>query len=108
MKGSIEKENDRLGRQGSVVTQFGYSDWAAADIPASATAAAYRLHRRGDDFLLECSLAGEPWKQMRIFHLRELETELSVGVYACSPRDSSFTVRFAAPGFSPCCWGGEE
>lgn len=108
MKGSIEKENDQIGRIGSVVTNLGYSDWATSDIPASVRAVAYRLHRHGEDFLLERSLAGEPWVQMRIFHMHHIETQIAVGVYACSPKDSSFTARFSVPVFSNCSWTGED
>lgn len=107
MKGSIERENDAMGRLGSVVTNHGWSDWATADIPASIRSVSYRLHRRGDDFLLERALAGEDWAQMRIFHLHGIGETISVGVYACSPKESSFPVRFSLPEFSPCCWEKE-
>ena len=35
LKASIEYENDEIQRQGSVVTNHGYSDWATTDIDAS-------------------------------------------------------------------------
>lgn len=108
MKGSIEKENSSVGRLGSVVTNHGYSDWATADVPASVRSVTYRLHRRGDDFLLERAFPGEDWAQMRIFHLHGISPELAVGVYACSPNDSSFTAVFSLPQFSDCCWTQEE
>jgi len=107
MKGSIERENDTMGRLGSVVTNHGWSDWATADIPASIRSVSYRLHRRGDDFLLERAFAGEDWAQMRIFHLHGIGEEISVGVYACSPKESSFTAAFSLPEFAPCCWEKE-
>ncbi len=67
-KASIEFENERFSRLGSVVTNHGYSDWATTDIPAT-TVMWYRLSRRGPDFLIELSLDGMDFKQMRIFHL---------------------------------------
>ena len=35
LKASIEYENDRIQRLGSVVTNHGYSDWASVDVDAS-------------------------------------------------------------------------
>ena len=107
MKASVEKENDQIGRIGSVVTNMGYSDWATTDIPASVNRVKYRLHRRGNDFMLERSVAEETWVQMRIFHLHHADQNISVGVYACSPKDSSFTAEFSIPHFSACSWTEE-
>ena len=67
-KASIEFENKKLSRLGSVVTNLGYSDWATTDIP-TVSAMWYRLSRRGPDFLIESSPDGLSFKQMRIFHL---------------------------------------
>ena len=72
VKGSIEKENEQMGRLGSVVTNLGYSDWATMDVPATLQAVSYRLHRRGDDFLLEHAFTDQAWVQMRIFHLHHI------------------------------------
>ena len=108
-KASIEYENDRISRLGSVVTNAGYSDWATTDI-ANASSTWYRLSRRGPDFLIEHSEDGKTYSQMRIFHLHCLgETTarmgqqalpdgplgtIRFGVYACSPLDSSFVATF--------------
>jgi hypothetical protein len=108
-KASIEFEDKNFSRLGSVVTNNGYSDWATTDI-STKTEVWYRLSRRGPDFLIEFSLDGLEFNQMRIFHLHCLGDTtaemgkldppapplLSVrfGVYACSPMDSSFESRF--------------
>lgn len=107
MKGSVEKENEDIGRLGSVVTNMGYSDWATADVPGTLQALSYRLHRRGNDFLLECAYTPSNWLQMRIFHLHGIRQEIQAGLYACSPLDSSFTAEFTLPVFSPCGWEQE-
>ncbi|GAL27079.1 hypothetical protein JCM19239_1093 [Vibrio variabilis] len=65
-KASIEYENESFSRLGSVVTNLGYSDWATTDIPLPSEIW-YRLSRRGPDFLIESSLDGVHFKQMRIF-----------------------------------------
>ncbi|MCW8330773.1 DUF1349 domain-containing protein [Photobacterium sp. SDRW27] len=118
-KASIEYENSDLSRLGSVVTNFGYSDWASNDI-ASVNEVWFRLSRRGPDFLIESSLDGRNYQQMRVFHLHLLgETKremgwvdppppaslpISVGYYACSPQDSSFVARFDDIKLGLCSW----
>jgi regulation of enolase protein 1 (concanavalin A-like superfamily) len=118
-KAAIEYENETFSRLGSVVTNFGYSDWATSDISLP-TKIWYRLSRRGPDFLIESSLDGIDFKQMRIFHLHKLgETTLamgmsnpplpaskkvSFGVYACSPSKSSFTATFTDMKLETCKW----
>ena len=109
-KASIEYENERFSRLGSVVTNLGYSDWATADID-TIRGIWYRLSRRGSDFLIESSFDGVNFKHMRIFHLHKLgettekmgksnpplvpESTVTFGVYACSPTESSFMATFS-------------
>ncbi|WED23461.1 DUF1349 domain-containing protein [Vibrio sp. JC009] len=118
-KASIEYENEQFSRLGSVVTNLGYSDWATTDIPLP-DHIWYRLSRRGPDFLIEYSLDGETFKQMRIFHLHSLgettaemgkcnpplpaSNKVKFGVYACSPLKSSFTATFSDMSLEPCKW----
>lgn len=118
-KASIEYENADFARLGSVVTNLGYSDWATTDIPLMA-GIHYRLNRRGPDFLVEYSMDGIHFKQMRIFHLHKLgettqemgksnpalkpETAIQFGLYACSPSESSFTADFSQMYLGPCIW----
>ena len=118
-KASIEYENEEFSRLGSVVTNQGYSDWATFDVPLPESIW-YRLSRRGPDFLIESSLNGHKFNQMRIFHLHKLgeTTEkmgksnpsfpagnvVSFGVYACSPSNSSFTAKFSEMALEPCQW----
>ncbi len=103
-KASVEYENEKFGRLGSVVTNNGYSDWATVDIDASHKEMYYRLSRRESDFLIECSYDGETYRQMRVFHLFAAFDAVRVGIYACSPEDSSFTAKFSDMEFSPCVW----
>ncbi|GAA5213165.1 DUF1349 domain-containing protein [Corallincola platygyrae] len=118
-KASIEYENDHFSRLGSVVTNLGYSDWATTDIELP-DAIWYRLSRRGPDFLIESSLDGVNFKQMRIFHLHKLgettpqmgrcappmatSTPVRFGLYACSPLNSSFKAEFTEMQLGPSVW----
>jgi regulation of enolase protein 1 (concanavalin A-like superfamily) len=118
-KVSVENENENFSRLGSVVTNFGYSDWATTDIP-STTAMWYRLSRRGPDFHIRSSPDGMDFKQMRIFHLHCLgettaqmgnlnppapaELPIRFGLYACSPLSSSFEAEFDNFKLDDCLW----
>lgn len=122
-KASIEYENAKFSRIGSVVTNLGYSDWATTDI-ALPDCIWYRLNRRGPDFLIESSIDGENFRQMRIFHLHKLgettvemgkcnppqppQNTVKLGVYACSPQNSSFTATFSDMNLEPCRWLAHE
>ena len=104
IKASIEYENEKFQRLGSVVTNSGYSDWATSDIPASQTFMYYRLSRRKNDFCIENSYDGINFIQMRIAHLFEGDDEIQIGVYACSPEESSFNATFTEIEFTECQW----
>lgn len=105
MKASIEYENEDFQRLGSVVTNNGYSDWATTDIPSSVNEMWYRLSRRESDYCMETSTDGVTFRQMRIFHLLKGSDEISFGIYACSPSQSSFKAVFSNMEVSECRWG---
>ncbi|MGL5383366.1 MAG: DUF1349 domain-containing protein [Culicoidibacterales bacterium] len=107
-KASSEYETKAFQRLGSVVTNYGYSDWATSDIPAEIQEIWYRLSRRGQDFQFEYSLDGVKYQQMRIFHLFNAASEIRFGVYACSPSESSFVAEFSDFDFGPCLWEKHE
>ena len=104
LKASIEYENDTYQRLGSVVTNHGYSDWATTDISADIKSMWYRLSRRESDYCIECSEDGENFKQMRICHMWEGAKEISFGIYACSPEESSFEAVFSNMEITECKW----
>lgn len=108
LKASIEYENERIARLGSVVTNHGYSDWATTDIDASVKSMWYRLSRRESDYGVECSVDGIHFNQMRICHLAEGGGAIRFGVYACSPEESSFEARFSDLTFGECVWKAHE
>lgn len=104
LKASIEYENAKYQRLGSVVTNLGYSDWATSDIPASVRSMWYRLSRREADYCIECSTDGVHFQQMRICHLHAGAGTIRFGVYACSPENSSFEAVFSHMELGPCLW----
>ncbi len=104
LKASIEYENDSFQHLGSVVTNHGYSDWATTAIDASIKSMWYRLSRREDDFRVECSEDGVNFTQIRVCHMWEAADEISFGVYACSPEESSFKATFTNLDLTDCKW----
>ena len=103
-KASAEYDNEQFSRLGSVVTNLGYSDWATTDIDGNLHEMSYRLSRRGQDFLIENSLDGMHFVQMRIFHLHLPIDAVNLGVYACSPLNSSMPVEFSDFVLGECQW----
>jgi uncharacterized protein len=103
-KASIEYEKDKYQSLGSVVTNKVYSDWATMNISAKIEHMYYRLSRRSSDFLVENSLDGMNFKQMRIFHLFEGQGLVNFGVYACSPLESIFDAVFTELKLCECIW----
>ena len=108
LKASIEYENEQYQRLGSVVTNHGYSDWATTDIPAEKKEMWYRLSRRESDYCFECSEDGQNFRQMRICHLWEGAGEITFGIYACSPEESSFRAEFTHFEMTECKWLAHE
>ncbi|MBQ3267978.1 MAG: DUF1349 domain-containing protein [Atopobiaceae bacterium] len=108
IKGSVEYEDGIIQHLGSVVTNHGWSDWATTEIPADVRQMWYRLSRHADDYRIDCSEDGVAWHQMRVCHLHEGAGQVRVGIYACSPEDSSFTARFDHLELGPCAWEAHD
>lgn len=104
LKASIEYENNEYQHLGSVVTNYGYSDWATTPISAMIKSMWYRLSRRENDFCIEYSEDGISFSQMRVCHIWEAGDEIQFGVYACSPEKSSFKAIFTDMSISECKW----
>lgn len=93
-KASIEYETPEFSHLGSVVTNLGYSDWSTTQVDSDHNHMYYRVSRKGADFMFENSVDGVDYCQMRVFHLHADLHDAKVGLYACSPQQSSFTARF--------------
>ena len=102
LKASVEYENKKFQHLGSVVTNHGFSDWATTAIPADVKTMWYRFSRREDDYCIECSRDGENFTQMRVCHMWEGAGNISFGIYACSPEDSSFKAIFTDMRITEC------
>ena len=107
-KASVEYENDAFQHLGSVVTNYGYSDWATTEIPADRKTMWYRFSRREDDYRIECSQDGVVFSQMRICHMHKGKGKIRFGIYACSPEDSSFRAVFTDLRLTECQWKAHD
>ena len=85
-----------------MVTNGVFSDRVTTETPVDERMMRYRLSRREDDFRIKCSRDGVTFSQMRVCHLVAATGAVSFGVYACSPKDSSFTTRFDCFDYGPC------
>ena len=104
LKASVEYENDRIQRLGSVVTNNGYSDWASTDIDATIKSMWFRFSRRESDFCIENSVDGINFNQMRICHMFNVGKTIQFGIYACSAEESSFKSVFTDMEITDCKW----
>jgi len=94
IKAGVEYEDEALSRLGAVVTNLGYSDWSTQNFSSAQTELWHRISRRGDDFLIESSVDGQTWMQLRITHMHQIGAAPAVGVYACSPLGRDFYCKF--------------
>ncbi len=104
VKAGIEYKDESIGWMGSVVTNHGYSDWATTEVSGQIKILWYRLSRRESDYLIETSVDGKTYQQMRIFHLFEGAGEVNVGMLACSPLENSFKAVFTEIELGECVW----
>lgn len=96
--------DNEFSRLSTVVTMNGYSDWSSMNIGSDISLMFFRLSKQGYDFKIENSFDGKHFKQMRVFHLDPLGKPLRVGLYACSPLDSSFDATFSHFIKEAGCW----
>jgi regulation of enolase protein 1 (concanavalin A-like superfamily) len=89
-KVSIEFKNKKISKLGSVATNLGYSDWAMTEISSDTISMWYKVEKKGKDLVIENSLYGNKWTQMRVSHIHTNFKKIEVGIYACSPKNSSF------------------
>ena len=76
--------------------------------PANVKTMWYRFSRREDDYCIECSSDGQAFSQMRVCHIPVAADEISFGIYACSPEESSFTAIFSDMKITECTWKAHD
>lgn len=94
IKLSTEYISEKQSMLGSVVTNLGYSDWSTTELDRDPGQMWYQINKHGSDFLLQASLDGRSWQQLRITHLHAPCDPIQAGIYACTPKDGRFTCTF--------------
>ncbi|MBR1604482.1 MAG: DUF1349 domain-containing protein [Alphaproteobacteria bacterium] len=90
IKASMMYDNPDRPMLGTSVTQNGYSDWAAQDIPSDLTSIWFKAKRLNGDYQIYYSLDGQNFKQIRVAHLINDLEEIKIGAYICNPKSDSF------------------
>jgi len=103
LKTSVEFEPDGSNRLGAVVTNAGYSDWSTQPLAKEVRTLWFRIRAEADDCIVESSLNGQQWEQLRMAHLldRPHVQAVSCGLYACSPQGAGYEAEFAFLSFQP-------
>ena len=103
LKTSVEFEPDGDNHLGVVVTNGHYSDWSTQPLAKDIDTVWFRVRAEDNDCIVESSLDGEQWTQLRMAHLHERAGADSVacGLYACSPKEAGFEAEFSFLSFIP-------
>lgn len=104
LKASVEFEpgesHDRLG---AVVTNAGYSDWSTQPLDKATSSLWFRIRAEASAVVVESSLDGSQWQQLRMAHLVERTPSAVVecGLYCCSPKEPGYRAEFHRLDFEP-------
>ncbi|MCI7222439.1 MAG: DUF1349 domain-containing protein [Firmicutes bacterium] len=82
----------------------GYCDTSSMRMGKAIKYIYFRIDHLDEDFRVLYSLNKRKYKTMRIFHLKNRTGKFKVGIYAASPKDSSFDVVFSEMIISDCEW----
>ncbi|HSI56017.1 MAG TPA: DUF1349 domain-containing protein [Ideonella sp.] len=96
VKTSVEFEPDEPSRLGVVVTNAQYSDWSTQPLAKDIGTLWFKLRVEGTDCIVQSSLDGQAWQQLRMAHLAELDPgrPVACGLYACSPKAAGYEAEF--------------
>jgi uncharacterized protein len=104
LKTSVEFEPDEPhSRLGAVVTNGGYSDWSTQPISKEERTFWFRIRAEATAVVVDASLDGQRWEQIRMAHLAERTpgADVTCGLYACSPKAAGFRAEFHFLDFEP-------
>jgi regulation of enolase protein 1 (concanavalin A-like superfamily) len=103
LKTSVEFEPEGSNRLGAVVTNGQFSDWSTQPLAKEVQTVWFRVRAEGNDCIVEASLDGQHWEQIRMARLHERASAKSVscGLYACSPKAAGYVAEFSFLKFAP-------
>jgi uncharacterized protein len=103
LKTSVEFEPHGLNRLGAVVTNAQLSDWSTQPLAKEVNTVWFRVRAESSDYIVDSSLNGKHWDQIRMARLHERPSVASVscGLYACSPNGAGYEAVFSFLSFEP-------
>ncbi|MCI5773514.1 MAG: DUF1349 domain-containing protein [Erysipelotrichaceae bacterium] len=101
---AVAYHNESYSFLSTVVTVDGRSDWSSVKLSSDIAFMHYRLSHLDGVFRVENSLNGNDFRQMRVFTMPCHEPKYQIGIYACSPLDSSFEAHFSQMFIGDCQW----
>jgi regulation of enolase protein 1 (concanavalin A-like superfamily) len=103
LKTSVEFEPEGPNRLGAVVTNGQYSDWSTQPLAKEVNSVWFRVRAEENDCIVDASLDGHHWEQIRMARLLERPSagSVSCGLYACSPKAAGYQAEFSFLRFEP-------
>jgi regulation of enolase protein 1 (concanavalin A-like superfamily) len=103
LKASVEFEPAGSNRLGAVVTNGQFSDWSTQPLAKEVNTVWFRVRAEENDYIVETSLEGQHWEQIRMARLLERASAklVSCGLYACSPKAAGYEAEFSFLRFAP-------
>jgi uncharacterized protein len=103
LKTSVEFEHEGPNRLGAVVTNAQLSDWSTQSLDPAITTVWLRVRAEAEDCIVESSLDGTRWEQLRMARLHDRRSVATVqcGLYACSPKQAGYAAEFSFLRFEP-------
>ncbi len=91
-----EGHDDETVRLRCIVYHGGRGDHSSREIGTAVSKMYYRIWYRGGAVRVQYSFAGQRWSDFREFQLKDPDSSLKIGIYACSPGNSYFDCTFSA------------
>lgn len=104
IKAGVEYRNEVQSSLCATVTYGGFSDWSGWPISSEIRSMYIRVHRWKNEFKVEFSFNGLRYKPLRQFCLPLQDDKIQVGIYACSPQDSSYNATFSEMTIESLIW----
>lgn len=91
----VKHHNETVDEIECIVFHEGYGDKSLREIGTAIEKMYFRIIYRGGNILVQYSFQGKIFTDLRLFHVHTDHPLLKLGIYACSPRNSSFNCTFS-------------
>jgi regulation of enolase protein 1 (concanavalin A-like superfamily) len=91
----VKHHDETVDEIETIVFHEKYGDKSLREIGTAITWLYFRVWYRGGNVRVQFSFNGRVFTDLRQFHVDTKETPLAIGIYACSPFNSSFDCTFS-------------